>query len=421
MTPTTDQIMLTLAGLAYRGFQDALPGEPHEFIVRRAVLDGLSTLAPVRGDWELVWGPVTSRAALGVFDSNAMYVVRSRQARHRYVVAVRGTNPIASSDWLFGDFLIGTIVRWPYSTDGAAISTSTALGLAALQGMRARPPSTIARFAEASSAAVGDALHGLVRAGRASVSGTTDAQVANPSSLDAQVERIMAHWSLGHASRDRLRDQLRRAGSDAHLEPAALRRTLLPAGSRDGGLDLLTFLRSQADEGGDALDVAVTGHSKGGALAPTVALWLRAALDSMDPEECWDATRRARVSCHGFAGPTPGNSAFARQVEQRLGENHHHLKNVNDLATHAWRVDDLRQIPDLYGSRSAPFGPLVSGVIESVRDLDYRHPQVGVVQFAGKLESHRSLVVEAIHQHLDAYLAELGLLDQGISAVVFFI
>src|SRR5262245_50501146 len=52
---------MTLAGLAYRGFQDILPGEPHEFVVRQAVLDGLRTLAPVKDEWELVWGPATGR------------------------------------------------------------------------------------------------------------------------------------------------------------------------------------------------------------------------------------------------------------------------------------------------------------------------------------------------------------------------
>src|SRR5215470_15155227 len=94
MTLAADQLMLTLAGLAYRGFQDALPGEPHEVIVRRAVLDGLGTLAPVQGAWELAWGPVTSPGPIGAFDSSAMYVVRSRVTPRRLIVAVRGTNPI---------------------------------------------------------------------------------------------------------------------------------------------------------------------------------------------------------------------------------------------------------------------------------------------------------------------------------------
>jgi hypothetical protein len=138
---TDTQIMFTLAGLTYRGFQDVLPGEPHEYIVRRALLDGLQTLGPVRGDWELVWGPVTSRIPLGVFDSSAMYVVRNVHLPHRYVVATRGTNPLSSSDWLFGDLWVGTTVRWPFGTDSAAISTSTALGLASLQDMRWHAPS----------------------------------------------------------------------------------------------------------------------------------------------------------------------------------------------------------------------------------------------------------------------------------------
>jgi hypothetical protein len=64
MAHSDDQIMLTLAGLTYRGFQDFLPGDAHEAVVRTAVLDGLQTLAPVRSEWELVWGPVTSRVPI---------------------------------------------------------------------------------------------------------------------------------------------------------------------------------------------------------------------------------------------------------------------------------------------------------------------------------------------------------------------
>src|SRR5262249_24848347 len=218
MTDADARTMLTLAGLTYRGFQDFLPGDPHEFVVRQAVLDGLQRLAPVRDDWDLVWGPVTSRVPLGVFDSNAMYVVRHRRAAHRHVVAVRGTNPISSSDWLFGDLLVGTTVPRPYATDGAAISTSTALGLAALQEMPARPPSIGAGFAETSSAAGGRALGTLLRAGRAWVSGTTEAQAAHPSSLEAQLEKIVAHWNVGSGVRDELRDRFQQATSTVRVE-----------------------------------------------------------------------------------------------------------------------------------------------------------------------------------------------------------
>lgn len=110
-----------------------------------ALLDGLQTLAPVKNAWELVWGPATGRDRGQVVDSSAMYVVRSRRAPNRSVVAIRGTNPISLSDWMFGDLWVGETVDWPYASanDPAATSKSTALGLAALQAMRSRAPAAL--------------------------------------------------------------------------------------------------------------------------------------------------------------------------------------------------------------------------------------------------------------------------------------
>jgi hypothetical protein len=70
MSFSDEQIMLTLAGLTYRGFQDGLSGEPHAGIVCREILDGLRTLSPIRNSWELVWGPVTSRGPRAVFSTS---------------------------------------------------------------------------------------------------------------------------------------------------------------------------------------------------------------------------------------------------------------------------------------------------------------------------------------------------------------
>jgi hypothetical protein len=413
--------MLTLAGLTYRGFADLLPPDPHAAVVRRAVQEGLDSLAPVRGEWELVWGPVTSRVPLGVFDSNAMYVVRHRQARQRYVVAVRGTNPVSSADWLFGDFLVGTTVTWPYAADGAAISTSTALGFAQLQEMRDRPPSAVGRFTESVLGAVGTVADPVVRVGRAAIGGIAEAQLESPSALAARVERILARWRLGRKQIDLVRDQLQRAAEAARLEPATFRRRVLPAEARGGGLDLLTLLRTAADRSGDALDVQVTGHSKGGALAATVALWLQCALESADADECWDPTRRARVSCHTFAGPTAGNRTFAREVERKLGDRQHHVRNSSDPVAQVWEAEGLRRIPSLYGERTEPLAPLITGVFGSVESLDYRHVGVGAVEFRGEPKDGRTLAVEVIHQHMDAYLAELGLREHGLSALAFFV
>ena len=415
------RVMLTLAALTYRGFQDVLPGEPHEAIVKRALVDGLETLEPVRGEWDLVWGPVTSRIPLAVFDSNAMYVVKSRREPFRYVVAIRGTNPIASSDWLFGDLLVGTTVRWPWA-DGAAISTSTAVGLLSLLDMRWRPSSILGRFADLAvmPTQLRERFDAVVRAGRASVSGAAPTDIANPSALTSQAERIFDHWISSRSELKGLRAELQNAVASLRVDPADLRRKWLPPEQRNGGVDLLTFLKTEADQSRDALEVTVTGHSKGGALAPAMALWLNEALNSLEAGERWDERRRAQVHCHAFAGPTPGNSAFAARIEAQLQNRHHHLRNMNDLVTHAWQVDELQQIATMYGDRCQRIAPLVPDVVELVRSLDYRHATTGVTTFRGTLDNARPLAVEGIFQHLDAYLAQVGLWPK-INAVTFFI
>ena len=133
----TAREMLILAGLTYRGSldPDILPGERHDGVLAQGVRSGLDTLAPVQGKWELVWGPASSRAG-GQFDSSAMYVVRHRNDRQRYVVAMRGTNPVSLPDWLLGDLNVATSVAWPFDPDGAEVSTSTAFGLYSLLQLR---------------------------------------------------------------------------------------------------------------------------------------------------------------------------------------------------------------------------------------------------------------------------------------------
>lgn len=407
MTVFTDaQALVTLAGLTYRGFHDLLPGEPHEAIVSRALLDGLQTLAPVKDDWQLAWGPVTSRGSREIVDSNAMYVVRHARERHRYVIAIRGTNPISASDWLFGDFWVAATVPWPYTGDGAAISASTALGLGALQGMRARTP--------ASSGSSFSALVGRIVASVRSHAEATP--VAPASRFSAWLDGLATTWRDSAARGDGLKARLASAMAGAHVLPESLRPRPAATGAADP--DLLTFLAAQAAASEAPLEVTVTGHSKGAALAQTVALWLREALDA--PAERWDAGRGARVGCHTFAGPTPGNAAFAARLDRILGPHHRHIRNRHDIVTHAWQADELRQIPALYGARTALFQPVVAAIVKDVEPLDYRHARSGVTMFEGTLDPGRGFVLEFAHQHIDAYLAHLDLHAHGVRALTFF-
>src|SRR5262245_3051307 len=385
MTFTDEQIMLTLAALSYRGFHDVLGGRLHEGIVTAALLDGLTTLAPVRDEWDLVWGPATGRERGQLVDSSAMYVVRDRRAPSRYVVAIRGTNPISLSDWLLGDLWVGETVDWPYApaSDPAAISKSTALDLAALQAMRSRTPD--APSATDVAAIVARTVSAL---GRPALGASGDLVAAAPAWLEAQIGRIAERFQDSAAGAVSFTQ--RRSSAATPIAPADLRPKLENGASPDGNLDLIAFLRAAAVRAaGTPLEVVVTGHSKGAALAQAVAVWLKDAVDGADPRERWDPAGSARIACYAFAGPTTGNAGFARRIERLLGEDHHHLRNTNDLVTHAWQADEVRQIPALYGRRSTTFERLIASIVTDVERLGYRHAQTGVTRFSGELDARR--------------------------------
>jgi len=150
-------------------------------------------------------------------------------------------------------------------------------------------------------------------------------------------------------------------------------------------------------------------------------VWLKDAVAAADPRERWDPAGSVRVACYAFAGPTPGNTGFARRIERLLGEDHHHLRNTSDLVTHAWQADEVREIPALYGRRSAIFERLIASIATDIERLGYRHAQTGATRFSGAVDARRDLAHEAVFQHLDAYLAQTGLHDLGLRAITFFV
>jgi len=413
--------MLVLAALTYRGFADLLKGDLHEALIGRQISAGLQDLAPVRDRWDMVWGPATTMAGVG-FDSSAMYVAHSRRVPGRYVVAVRGTNPVSLSDWLLGDLVVNPTVAWPFGNDDAALSSSTAFGLRTLLGLRSAP-ATIQTQIGASISSVLDQVTGAARRTgldlRQAVSGRIPVEVLAHSLLRqafVPVENVLATALSELAAAQNLQGVERRLSGPSRVQSSELRPAIRPAPARKASRTLVEFLADQARA--RPVEVIVTGHSKGGALAPALALWLK---DTQSGDEGWDPSGQSEIGCVTFAAPTPGNEAFARRIDSGLGGRHQRIANNNDVVTHAWSADRLLEIPSLFGQRSRPFTTLIDVVVRDTEHLGYQHASEGVLTFAGTPVDTRSFAQELIHQHLDAYLDRFGLSNDGISALTFFL
>src|SRR5229473_148918 len=97
MAYSSDQIMLTLAAITYRGYYLTLPEPAKRARMYQAMTDCLRKLGPVKDQWDIVWGPVSFNSVHAGFDDAAMFVARQRGKPATFAIAVRGTNPLFCS------------------------------------------------------------------------------------------------------------------------------------------------------------------------------------------------------------------------------------------------------------------------------------------------------------------------------------
>jgi len=106
------------------------------------------------------------------------------------------------------------------------------------------------------------------------------------------------------------------------------------------------FLKDVTPRFPTGINLCVTGHSLGGCVAGTLALYLK------DNPASWDATKKSFVCCITFAAPTAGNADFATYSDgqfadqskqfpgwdQTLGTNFDAVRCTLDVAPMAWQT-----------------------------------------------------------------------------------
>jgi triacylglycerol lipase len=103
---------------------------------------------------------------------------------------------------------------------------------------------------------------------------------------------------------------------------------------------ILDFFKQELKNNNN-LSICTTGHILGGALAPVLALWLKDIQDAQ-------LDKKVHISCVAFAGPTPGNIAFAEYFNQRMGPSFTRIANSLDVVPYAWQTSSLRETFTLY-------------------------------------------------------------------------
>jgi hypothetical protein len=193
------------------------------------------------------------------------------------------------------------------------------------------------------------------------------------------------------------------------------------------GVNLYQFLANRVYEsGGRELRLSVTGHSLGGALAPTLALWLLDTRQHSDDPDCpgWDRELKTRIEVTAFAGPSPGNKDFAEYYDSKLGERTRRIYNSFDVVPHGWASAALQKLPSLYDPDITPdwfMKLLLRAALLLAHGRDYVQIMSRALPLEGGKVSGvvREYMAEMTYQHTAAY-SNLLKLGDAIDSVFHF-
>jgi len=167
-------------------------------------------------------------------------------------------------------------------------------------------------------------------------------------------------------------------------------------------VSILEFLQNELKVN-NKLDITVTGHSLGGVLAPTLALWLK----NIQTDKL---KGNVDISVVSFAGPTAGNKEFADFSNKCFKGNalidYDRVANSLDVVSHAWSQKDLKKLVKLY----CPIlpGPIlyffIKKMIFTTKKNNYTQIQPNPSILKGKFKCWLpNYLLQAAYQHVLAY------------------
>jgi Lipase (class 3) len=156
--------------------------------------------------------------------------------------------------------------------------------------------------------------------------------------------------------------------------------------------------------------LTITAHSLGSALASLLALWL------FETQREWDPEGHITIDCFPFAAPTSGNRDFSTYyTNSDLGRRSNRCDHRLDAVPHAWKAEDLKQIPVLYSPHIEVgfLKPVVFGISLLAAKAGFEHvlplaePLSGGAfnpdRFDPKRTAIQNFVDQWNYQHVGAY------------------
>jgi pimeloyl-ACP methyl ester carboxylesterase len=154
--------------------------------------------------------------------------------------------------------------------------------------------------------------------------------------------------------------------------------------------------------GGNKIKINICGHSLGGLLSSTFALWLTDELTAMNMFDMLE------LSVYSFAGPGAGNSEYADYLNKKIGAGYISVNNNLDIAPLVWKESDMYDVlPGIYGDirMNDIENYFYTALCRNVFRMDYQTLTTGTtIQSEIFMDLPSDYLIQAGFQHVVPYL-----------------